>query len=77
MPRFLIAVPPWHLIAAPSAGPHLPEHERLAALGAVIDTFQAAALTERDLFAQDLDASFLDRYRPTRYANTSPPSCDR
>lgn len=39
----------------------LPENERLAALDAVTDTFDAAVLTEADIFAQDLDATFLDR----------------
>ncbi|GAA4702513.1 NACHT N-terminal Helical domain 1-containing protein [Phytohabitans rumicis] len=40
----------------------LPPHERVAALDAVRDTFQVAALTEDDLFKQDLDAGYLDRY---------------
>ncbi|MCW6006110.1 NACHT domain-containing protein [Micromonospora sp. CPCC 205371] len=40
----------------------LPEHERRAAVDAVRDTFEAAALTEDDLFKQDLDAGYLDRY---------------
>lgn len=40
----------------------LPPHERLAALDAARDTFEAAALTEDDLFKQDLDAGYLDRY---------------
>src|SRR5262249_38320619 len=38
------------------------EHERLAAMDAVTMTFDAAALTDADLFAHDLDAGFLDRY---------------
>lgn len=40
----------------------VPEHERLAAVDAAQATFDAAALTEADLFAQDLDAGFLDRH---------------
>ena len=40
----------------------LPENERIAALDAVRDTFERAALTEADLFAQDLDAVFLHRH---------------
>ncbi|MEH1125409.1 NACHT domain-containing protein [Micromonospora sp. CPCC 206061] len=40
----------------------LTEHERHAAVDAVRDTFEAAALTEDDLFKQDLDAGYLDRY---------------
>lgn len=40
----------------------LSEHERLAAVGAVESTFDRAALTEADLFAQDLDAGYLDRF---------------
>lgn len=40
----------------------LPAHERHAAVDAVRDTFEAAALTEDDLFKQDLDAGYLDRY---------------
>jgi hypothetical protein len=40
----------------------LPENERVAALDAVRDTFHAASLTEEDLFKQDLDAGYLDRY---------------
>lgn len=40
----------------------VPEHERIAAVDAVRDTFEAAALTEDDLFRQDLDAGYLDRY---------------
>lgn len=39
----------------------VPEHERVAALEAVRDTFDAAGLTEKDLLKQDLDAGFLDR----------------
>ncbi|HET8658692.1 MAG TPA: NACHT domain-containing protein [Micromonosporaceae bacterium] len=40
----------------------LPENEALAAVEAVQLTFTTAALTDADLFAQDLDAGFLDRY---------------
>nr|WP_166641074.1 NACHT domain-containing protein [Amycolatopsis sp. SID8362] len=40
----------------------LPEHERAAAVDAVRDTFDRAALTDDDLFATDLDAAFLYRY---------------
>jgi hypothetical protein len=40
----------------------LPAHERRAAVDAVRDTFEAAALTEDDLFKQDLDAGYLDRH---------------
>jgi hypothetical protein len=40
----------------------LPEHERVAALDAVRDTFTGAGLREADLFARDLDAAYLDRY---------------
>jgi hypothetical protein len=40
----------------------LPEHERIAAIDAVQDTFVAAGLTERDLFRLDLDAIYLDRH---------------
>ncbi|MDG4834589.1 NACHT domain-containing protein [Solwaraspora sp. WMMD1047] len=40
----------------------LPEHERIAAIDAVRDTFAAAALTERDLFRLDLDANYLNRH---------------
>lgn len=39
----------------------LPDNERRAAVDAVSATFDGAALTEDDLFAQDLDAGFLDR----------------
>lgn len=41
---------------------HLPENERIAAIYAVQDTFQRAALTDNDLFAHDLNASYLDKY---------------
>jgi hypothetical protein len=40
----------------------LPENERAAAVDAVHETFERAALTDDDLFAADLDAAFLDRY---------------
>ncbi|MEJ3744023.1 NACHT domain-containing protein [Actinomycetes bacterium KLBMP 9797] len=40
----------------------LPPHELAAALDAVRDTFDAAPLTEEDLFTLDLDAGYLDRY---------------
>jgi NACHT conflict system protein/NACHT domain-containing protein len=40
----------------------LSENERLAAVDAVRSTFESAELTEADLFRQDLDAGFLDRY---------------
>jgi hypothetical protein len=40
----------------------LPEHERIAALDAVGNTFAQAGLREADLFARDLDAAYLDRY---------------
>ncbi|NUT45939.1 MAG: NACHT domain-containing protein [Saccharothrix sp.] len=40
----------------------LPEHERLAAIEAVRDTFEQAALDDDDLFAADLDARRLDRH---------------
>ncbi|BCB87703.1 ATP-binding protein [Phytohabitans suffuscus] len=40
----------------------LPANEREAAIDAVRDTFEAAALTEDDLFKQDLDAGYLDRH---------------
>lgn len=40
----------------------LPENERLATVDAVRSTFDGAGLTEADLFAQDLDAGFLDRH---------------
>ncbi|MBB4674589.1 NACHT domain-containing protein [Crossiella cryophila] len=39
----------------------LPEHERTAAVLAVQDTFEQAALVDKDLFAADLDARHLDR----------------
>ncbi|WHT19156.1 NACHT domain-containing protein [Crossiella sp. CA-258035] len=39
----------------------LPEHERAAAVHAVQDTFEQAALVDKDLFAADLDARHLDR----------------
>ncbi|WP_370969437.1 NACHT domain-containing NTPase [Amycolatopsis sp. cg9] len=40
----------------------LPENERVAAVRAVRETFECAALTDDDLFAADLDAAYLDRY---------------
>lgn len=40
----------------------LAANEQEAAVEAVRDTFEAAALTEDDLFKQDLDAVYLDRY---------------
>ncbi|WP_367128985.1 NACHT domain-containing NTPase [Saccharothrix sp. HUAS TT1] len=40
----------------------LPEHERLAAIEAVRETFERAALDDDDLFAADLDARRLDRH---------------
>ncbi|MEU0789528.1 NACHT domain-containing protein [Amycolatopsis sp. NPDC005961] len=40
----------------------LPENERAAAVDAVHDTFDRAALTDEDLFAADLDAGYLYRY---------------
>jgi hypothetical protein len=40
----------------------LPEHERAAAVAAVRETFERAALTDDDLFATDLDAAYLYRY---------------
>lgn len=40
----------------------LPENERAAAVDAVRETFDRAALTDDDLFATDLDAAFLYRY---------------
>src|SRR3954469_9783060 len=40
----------------------LPENDRVAAVDAVRDTFDRAALTDDDLFATDLDAAFLYRY---------------
>lgn len=52
----------------------LPEHERLAALDAVTDTFTTAAMTDAELFSADLDARFVYRYlfraapgRPERF----------
>ncbi|MFC5052864.1 NACHT domain-containing protein [Saccharothrix xinjiangensis] len=44
----------------------LPEHERLAAVRAVKDTFDGAALDDDDLFAVDLDAPRLDRHLRSR-----------
>jgi len=40
----------------------LPENELAATVQAVQDTFDRATLTEQDLFAQDLDAGYLDRH---------------
>ncbi|MFF1609457.1 NACHT domain-containing protein [Amycolatopsis sp. NPDC058278] len=40
----------------------LPENERAAAVDAVHETFERAALTDDDLFATDLDAAYLYRY---------------
>lgn len=40
----------------------VPEHERAAAVEAVRETFERAALTDDDLFAADLDAAYLYRY---------------
>jgi hypothetical protein len=40
----------------------LPENERAAAVEAVRETFEHAALTDDDLFAADLDAAYLYRY---------------
>jgi hypothetical protein len=40
----------------------MPVNEQEAAIDAVRDTFEAAALTEDDLFKQDLDAGYLDRH---------------
>ncbi|VVJ23087.1 Uncharacterised protein [Amycolatopsis camponoti] len=40
----------------------LPENERAAAVDAVHDTFDRAALTDEDLFDADLDAGYLYRY---------------
>ncbi|HXM57730.1 MAG TPA: NACHT domain-containing protein [Candidatus Dormibacteraeota bacterium] len=40
----------------------LAEHERAAALEAVRETFERAALTDADLFAADLDSAYLDRH---------------
>jgi hypothetical protein len=40
----------------------LPENERIAAIDAVRGTFAVGRLTERDLYARDLDAGYLDRH---------------
>ncbi|MGW4061052.1 NACHT domain-containing protein [Amycolatopsis sp. NPDC004747] len=40
----------------------LPDNERAAAVEAVHETFERAALTDDDLFATDLDATYLYRY---------------
>ena len=40
----------------------LPENERIAATLAVHDTFVKAALTDEDLFAHDLNATYVDKY---------------
>ncbi len=40
----------------------LPDNELAAGVLAVQDTFDQATLTEQDLFAQDLDAGYLDRH---------------
>lgn len=40
----------------------LPDNELAAGVRAVQDTFDQATLTEQDLFAQDLDAGYLDRH---------------
>ena len=40
----------------------LPENERLAAVAAVVATFDYAQLTDDDLFANDLDAAYVYRY---------------
>ncbi|MGW5746448.1 NACHT domain-containing protein [Amycolatopsis sp. NPDC003861] len=40
----------------------LPENERAAAVDAVRETFERAALTDEDLFDADLDAAYLYRY---------------
>ena len=40
----------------------LPENERLASIYAVRDTFARAQLTDEDLFAHDLNASYIDKY---------------
>jgi NACHT conflict system protein/NACHT domain-containing protein len=40
----------------------LPENERIAAVDAVRGTFALGRLTERDLYARDLDAGYLDRH---------------
>ncbi|MEV1119854.1 NACHT domain-containing protein [Actinosynnema sp. NPDC049800] len=47
----------------------LPEHERLAAIEAVRETFERAALDDDDLFAADLDARRLDRHLRARAAD--------
>lgn len=44
----------------------LPEHERLAAIEAVRETFEEAALDDDDLFAADLDARRVDRHLRSR-----------
>ncbi|BCB82317.1 NACHT domain-containing protein [Phytohabitans flavus] len=50
------------VLALRELGEDLPPNEQQAAVDAVRDTFEAAALTEDDLFKQDLDAGYLDRY---------------
>lgn len=40
----------------------VPDHERVAAVGAVRETFGTAALTDVELFAADLDAGYVYRY---------------
>ena len=40
----------------------LPENERIAAIYAVRDTFAKGSLTDDDLFANDLNASYVDKY---------------
>ena len=40
----------------------VPQNERLAALMAVRDTFEAAGLQDKDLFAADLDVTYLRRH---------------
>lgn len=49
----------------------LPEHERLAAIEAVRETFERAALDDDDLFAADLDARRLDRHLRGRAADAT------
>ncbi|WP_158841957.1 NACHT domain-containing protein [Saccharothrix deserti] len=49
----------------------LPEHERLAAIHAVRETFEEAALDDDDLFAADLDARRLDRHLRARAAHAT------
>ena len=49
----------------------LPEHERLAAIEAVRETFERAALDDDDLFAADLDAVRLDRHLRGRAADAT------